>query len=419
MGYLQEASNKIPGGKVVKRGGGVVGGAVQKGGDWWGKVSGREGQREDSAAYQESVGAQSEATKGILEGMKKDDSDFYNQSNDLWNAYQPEYLRQGIKDREGINKLKTDATSQAKDASATYTNTIRPELMNAMEDSKKQASQAMSLKDAGDPNNAVHKAVRGMYDTQAQGVGRQGLADAGVLASLGAQAMQGQMSGGPMTGGQMQALQGANMSQSGQAFARAQQRMNDLRQQGIDRGFSESAAQYDRGTDARDRYSGSIMNIQNAQGANQSQQQGYRGEIGGYNQQLSAQQIGELDRNMGARGGLNALQYGQKQGQQSRELGRLGDMYGGQQQGIAGRMAQSGAQTSGMIGMLGQVGGSAAGGYFGGAGGAAAGGQAGKQLGNGSESQAPQGQPSYGQGAQQGGYYNYGNGYGYPARPQG
>jgi hypothetical protein len=394
---------------------------------WFGKITGREGQREDSKAYQESVGKQNEETQGVLDQMKKDDSDYYNQSNDLWNQYQGDYLRQGIQDRANINKLKGQAESQATDAQKTYTNTIKPNMMNAMEDAKKQASQAMSLKDAGDPNNSVQTAVRAMYEKQAQGVGRQGLADSGVLSALGAQAMAGPMGNmGPMTGGQMQALQGANMGQAAQAYSRAQQRMDDLKQQGIDRGFSESAAQYDRGVGARERYSNTIKDVQNAQGLNQSQQQGYRGEIGGFNQQLSQQQTAETDRNMGMRAGLNALQYGQKQGQQGRELGRIGDFYGGQQAGIAGRMAQSGAQSGGIMGAVGQIGGAAAGGYFGGPMGAAAGGAAGQTAMGGGQSQAPAGQPSYGQGVNTaggygggGGYYNYGGGYGYPYRPAG
>lgn len=385
---------------------------------WFSKVTGREGQRMDSREYQESVAKQNEETKGVLEGMKGDDQAYYDRMNNITSGYQSSYMGDYNKAQSNLKKLKDDASAQAKDASKTYSNTIKPELVNAMEDAKKQAGQAMSLKDAGNPNNAVHKAVREMYDKQAAGVGKQGLADAGVLSALGAQSLAGQLGGGTFTGGQMQAMAGANLSQSGQAYARAQQRMNDLRQQGIDRGFDESAAQYERGERARDRYSGSIMNIQNAQGANIAQQQGLRGEIGGYDNQSYGMAQDKNAMYLGTQGGMAGLGYAQKQGQSARELGRIGDYYGGQQAGIAGRMGQSGAQSGGIMGMIGQIGGSAAGGYFGGPGGAAAGGAAGKQALSGGSSQAPAGQPSGNQGVQAGGgYYNYGNGYGYPYRP--
>ena len=183
-----------------------------------------------------------------------------------------------------LQKFSDEAANQANNAELTYKNNIQPRLQDIMSQAQSESGGAMSLKDAGDPNNSVNKAWRGMYEGQAQGVGKQALADVGIMNSLGAQATANQLGGmgGAIGTNQLLALQGQNMGQSGQAYARAQQQMQSLREQGLETGRQESNSQYNRGQAAKDRYTGSVRDFADADASNQDRQTKYRGERGGY-----------------------------------------------------------------------------------------------------------------------------------------
>ncbi len=93
--------------------------------------------------------------------------------------------------------------------------------------------------------------LQGQYQQQAQGEGKQGLADVGVLSALGMQNMAGQLGNVPMTGGQLQALMGANQAQSGQAYAQTQRRVQSLKDQGLKGNIDAQHEGLGRATDMR------------------------------------------------------------------------------------------------------------------------------------------------------------------------
>ena len=183
-----------------------------------------------------------------------------------------------------LTGLSDAASSQASDATKTYQNNIQPRLQNIMSDAETQAGSAMSLADAGDPNNKVNKSWQDLYESKAQGVNKQALQNVGVMNALGSQATANQLGnmGGALSTNAMLALQGQNMAQSGQAFARSQQQMQALREQGLDVGRQESAAQYERGQGAKDRYAGSVRDFAQGDADYQDRMADYRRETGGY-----------------------------------------------------------------------------------------------------------------------------------------
>lgn len=274
---------------------------------------------------------QMEASRGVLDRM---------------NSNQSDYLKQ-------IDSLETQASDQAHNASKVYNNDIQPRMKSVMEDAQRQAKNAMSLGAAGDVNNDIHKAVRKLYDDQAQGVRKQSLADVGVLNALGSQATSQQMggSGAPLTGSQLQLLSANNNQQSGLAYARAQQQMQSLREQGLNRGFEASDAQYNRGQAAKDRYNSSIGNYETSMDRNIDRQRGFRGELGGFNNQ----------------------RYGTQQGGEARELGYQQNLYGGKQEDLNRQIAianSDNAARSAIASSFVGSGGAMVGGWLGGAQGA-------------------------------------------------
>jgi hypothetical protein len=204
------------------------------------------------------------------------------------------------------------------------------------------ANSAMSLQDAMNPNNSVEQGVQGMYNQQAQGIQNQGLADYGVLAALGGQATQNTMGGGaPMTGGQMQALQGANMGQASQAFGAAQNQANQMKLQGLQSGINQSNLMYGAGQQAQGTAANAVGNQANFQ-------QGINQDIFGTNQ-------GVASTNFGVQSGLSGLNYDiQNQGLQN-EMGMNNQVYGAQQQSdIAQAQAAQQAQQ-GKLSAMGQL----------------------------------------------------------------
>jgi hypothetical protein len=340
---------------------------------------------------------QMEESRRLKEQQTGENRGVLDQLTRLEDSYKAAKDQEVAKYLDEVRNLKSQAQQQATDAQQTYSNDIQPRYKGIMEDAQREAGMAMSLNEAGDPNNRIHQAVRNMYGQQAQNVGRQGLADVGVLNALGAQATAGQMGvGGPMTGSQLQLLQAGNMQQSGAAYARAQQQMERLRQQGIERGFQESNLQYERGQRAKDRYSGSVGQYEGAMDRNIGRQRGFRGEIGGYAGDMFGTQLGSYRENLGLRTGA-----------QQRELAEIGRRHGASQESINQQIALANAQNAAQANMVGGVmgaGGTALGAYYGGPQGAKAGGDAGRSMGGGAV-QAPPSQQQQGYQQQQYGVY--------------
>lgn len=273
----------------------------------------------------------------------KDSQSVFNKMDNADSAYRTAFNEPYERMRSRLGALHDEAFQQSNDARKTYTNDIQPRLKNVMEDAQKEASGAMTLQEAGDPNNAVHQKVRAMYDQQGANVRRQGLADFGVLSGLGAQAAQGAM-GAPMTTGQQANIYAANQSQAGNAYSAAQRRVFDLQQQGIDRGFEESDRQYQRGQGAKDRYRNSIADVSGAEADYQSRMRDFRGERLG----LSGAQM-DLDNQRAA------LDRDIAYGQGERQLGAIGNYYGTQNQILGNRMNDNAARQQGQMGILSSI----------------------------------------------------------------
>lgn len=293
-----------------------------------------------------------------------------------------DYLKQGgylVNQYTGeINKLKDETQNQAKDAKSTYTNTILPELKNVMGMAKTNAEGAMTLKEASDPNNPVMKAIRELYNQQGESARKQGQQDFGVLSALGAQAAQGQFGGAsPMTAGMMGQIYAQNQGQAGDAYARAQQRMYDLQQQGLDKSFDQSNYLYEQGQQAQDRYGNSIKDIDQAEanylgksGMLNDQIAGYAGDIFGTNAAYNADKF-----NIGQMG--NDIAKGNTYASTGRESGLLGQKYGFQQGAADAELARQVAGRQGEMKFLSSLASMGAGMYGGGAGKVAQAGQAG------------------------------------------
>ena len=312
--------------------------------------------------------------QGVLDQMSAADRQYSANYGSRMDEYLGKSQKSGMTYRDTLARNQQQARDQATNAQTTYTNDIQPRLKSTMEDAQRQAGSAMSLADAGDPNNSVHKAVRGMYDEQAQGVGKQGVADYGVLSALGAQATQNTMgAGGPMTGAQMQLSQAQNQQAASRAYAISRQRMDALKQQGIDRGFEQSNAQYNRGQDAKDRYERSIGNYEGGMDRNIARQGRFRDEDTGYGQGIMGVERGLAQEEFQGRDSVDSLNRQNAYGQSNRALSQLDARYGNQQSQIANQMAQANAENaarSGMFGGILQAGAAGAGAYFGGAQGA-------------------------------------------------
>jgi hypothetical protein len=159
-------------------------------------------------------------------------------------------------------------------ASNTYT-TMNPMYRDAMDAARENAQLAMTLKDYMDPNNQVAAGTRNLYnqegegsfqryEQQAQNEQRQGLANYGVMSSLGAQAAANAMGGqGPMTVGQQMASMATANQAAAEGYANTQRRLQSLRDQGmsnrealrqlgLDRGFERTDKAYEAGRLAKE-----------------------------------------------------------------------------------------------------------------------------------------------------------------------
>lgn len=334
-------SKSIGGGGIsaVNLGSGSFGSGAMSGTDYWSDRdpfsgaarSGNKARHESEAKAQELYQKSGDINK-TLTGA---DTEYQKQFTDSSNRYlnRADYLTNAYEQR--IGRLKDQATSQASDARATYTNSILPEFKNAMQTSRQNASQAMSLAEASDPNNPIMKGIRDLYNKQGESVRKQGQQDFGVLSSLGAQAAQGQFgASGPMTSGMMGQIYGANQAQAGDAYARAQQRVSELQNQGLERSFDQSNKIYDFGQQAQDRYAGSIGNLEGAQNRFADQQGRFRDELGGYEGNIYGVNQGlNQDRfNIGMTG--SDIARGSAYAGGGREQAALDQLYGSNQQAI-------------------------------------------------------------------------------------
>lgn len=271
-------------------------------------------------------------------------------------------------DEAWLNKAKglsDEADQAAKNSASTYSNTLQPAYKNNMEDAQKNASSAMTLQEAMDPNNRVQTAVRGMYENQAQNENRALLGSTGVLQSLGAQNFASQLAGaGPMTGGQLQALMAGNQQQSGAAFARGQGRIQNLRDQGLNRGFEQSNWAYGRGQEAKDRALQGTKEYEAAGTREMGRQSDLRGERGGWGQSIQAQTQAPIYREQA----LENARINNNMANITAELNKINaDAY------------QHGKILQGGLGAMGALGGA----YMGGAQGAQVGQQVGSGIGEG------------------------------------
>lgn len=341
-------------------------------------------ERAASQEEKDAIERQQAANKTLLQKAKEAGKSYFDSYDTGVAKYQNQRgaIGQNIDQAQGTfgaqqEQLRQQAQLQAQDARQTYSNTIQPRLIGSMEDAYNNSKNAMTLQEAGDVNNKIATDTRALYEKQAQGENRQGLSSAGVLSSLGAQALGNQLGGGiPMTGGQMQALAGQNMSQAGQAYANTQRRIQSLRDQGLQMGFERSDKQYERGQGALDRYRQSIGDISGAENNYLQQQAALRGEQGLYGNNILANQLAQTDRQQGYNkedlestlgranfayqdtAGTNALEQGQSdqyyQGQ--RQIAALQQQQAFQnnmaKQGIYGQIAVAGAQTAGKAAMV-------------------------------------------------------------------
>ena len=278
-------------------------------------------------------------------------------------TYNKSLVDAGTSYQSQLGATKDALTNQANDSKAAYTNTVLPALQNVLNTDKTNAGNAMSLSDAMDPNNAVASSTRDMYNTQAQGIQNQGLADYGVLAALGGQATANTIggSGQPILGGQMQALQSANMGQASQAFGNAQNNANNLKLQGIQAGQNQSNWAYDEGQNAIGSYGNAANNYANANNTMNSIQNNYTNQESGidtarFNE--TGQQAGALYNSNSSQAGLK---YGIQNQQNNNSLAQIGQQYG-TQQGIYNAQAQAAnAAQSAKLGALGGITGAAIG----------------------------------------------------------
>lgn len=370
--------------------------------------------------------------------------------------------------------LSDQAASQATDARKTYTD-LRSKQANLMDQRISNANQALSLKDASDPNNAVAVATRNLYNTEADRTAalgdtygnqirseydtlanklsgnygneiaatqKRGMADAGTLAALGAQATANQSYGNTMTGSQLAALSAGNQSQSQQAYTNAMQRVKALEdqrralnetlsQQGLqtaqtrraglqdtavgqrNTGLGQSLAQswqnFGAGQQERDA-AASLASQLASQDINQLQaQQGLRTEQSGYGTNmlnslgrtdqlgrdysdlsyLNKQSLAQND--MDYAGLLNQTKLGQLQGQRSdiqteQDLAMQREAFNANKDALAAQLAEARAQREeqnklGAYQGLGSTAGGIIGGIYGGPMGAAAGSQIGSGFG--------------------------------------
>jgi hypothetical protein len=206
--------------------------------------------------------------------------------------------------------VEKEANDQATDAQNNYSNLVQPKMKANME-------SAMSLADAQNPDNNVSRGWR-----------KQGIADYGVLAGMGAQATQQGMAGTPMTSGQQAAMQGQNMAQAGNAYW-----------QNVNKGADETKWAYDAGQRA-------LQNFNIAEGDAQNRFSNFRKERAGIREAASGRRTSRTQRRMDVGKG----RYERSQGQGREDLGFETGMTGMKREDISGG---AGAERQGILADMG------------------------------------------------------------------
>lgn len=275
--------------------------------------------------------------------------------------------------------LLSEADAQATDARNVYQN-LSTKFDKISSDAEREAGDAMTLKQYMDPaNSQAFQNVNNLYQNQAQGEGRAGLADFGVLSSLGAQAMGAGMAGmGPLTAGQQMGMLANSQRQAGEAYANTQRRMQALRDQGLQTGLAFHGKAYEAGLNAKDRFRNALMDREGLTQRDVALQQGLRGERGGFQDQISAQQarrsgldLGRLQENYGLESGFGRDTLARENALRASRLG-LSDKEFGKNMGTILRGDQSAANEVAQNQQLAQAGVSIAGSMFTGGGSLAA-----------------------------------------------
>lgn len=334
--------------------------------------------------------------------------------------------------------LLDESTKQSNDAKKVYSN-LSTRMDSVVNDAEREQKNAMSLSQYMDPSkSAAFNNVNNMYQNQAQNEGRAGLADYGVLSSLGAQSMgQGMAGMGPLTAGQQMGMLAQSQRQAGAAYANTQNRMQQLRDQGLQTGMNFHDKAYEAGLNAKDRYGNALKDREGVTTRGIQNMGILRGERNGYGSQITGEQNARTGRGLGK----NQENYGMDTAFEQDKMARgnaidnsrvaLSDKeyaryFGEMMQGQSAQAQQS-AQRAQMVGtglqVAGTVAGSVIGGPIGGMAGGAAGSMAGAavaqppppQAAGFAPSQAPQvAQPMYQQqpAPQFGSAGTQGNGYG-------
>ena len=367
--------------------------AIGQGGtDYYNTVTGDGGEKlgfgvnqkkkDANAAQQASQKDQQSKTQAVMGQQDKTATDYYNSMKGATDNYVNSYDSATGDYQKNLAATKDAYKTQATDSQAAYTNDVLPRLTSIMNQRQTNAGSAMSLADAQDPNNKVASATRDMYNTQAQGIQNQGLADYGVLAALGSQAT-GRTIGaqsGLMTGGQMQSLQNANMGQASGAFGNAQATANNMKLAGITAGQNQSNWAYGQGQQAINDYAGSVGQYQNANDQKNSIQNAYTNQEAGVDTNAYGVSLGQAGVHRDAATGLAGLQNANETASENRQQGFInGVSQTDQQTAYANAQAAAAAQAA-KLGAIGTVGGAVIGGLASGGVGAAAGGVAGNKI---------------------------------------
>ena len=324
---------------------------------------GNKGKQEDEAQQEAQTAQEYGTLSGYAGQMTQAGNEYAGQMGQAGNEYtnSANNAQQGYQNQ--INGLMSNMSDQATNAQSTYTNTVQPQMANLNAQAQKNAAGAMSLAEASDPNNPVAAGFRNFYNQQAQGVGQAGLANTGVLQAMGNKSLGNQVSTGmPVTGAQMQMLQAGNQMQAGQAYANVQKQMQDLQNQGIQQGWTQTQNAYANGQNAQTMAQNTLGNMQGMAGQN-LQQQGYAGNMmGNYAQALSGSQTQQAQNLYNMKSGQAGLQNQLANQSLERLTGLTQGQAGIMQSMVSNDINSANQEQAGKMGAYGQIAGGLAGG---------------------------------------------------------
>lgn len=318
---------------------------------------GDQGQNSDvaqmNAAYtpyknsiQQSMNQQEGADTDYTQGVTKAASNYEQARN---GALSPYYAQ--------INNATTQNNAAINDVKNTYTNTTQPGLKSIVDQTGKNAGSAMSLADSMDPNNAVHKANEAKFNQLASNANNSGLASVGIMQAMGAQSLGQQLSGAgvPMTGGQMQALMGTNMSQAGSAMANVQNQVQKLRDQGVQMGYDQSDLAYNNGQKAIGSYSSALGNYAGAQNTALGEENKYQTQNTGLASTMANSKANTASQDFGINSGILGMQKGDSYNQAGRVSSMAGMDYNHATGVAQQQLAKDNASQAGKLGVLSSV----------------------------------------------------------------